>query len=94
MNISLKDLGLSLIPFTPVSFTGNDKLLAYVRLFLYGGSAYYMLTKNQKNIALILGGATLVSAISSITANFWENRNNNSEQEKIAQVSKTLEGVQ
>lgn len=72
--ITMRDIGLSLIPFTPVPFTGKKSVLSYGRLALYGGLAIAAYPKS-KRIAYALGGAALVSGATSLSANAWNKHN-------------------
>lgn len=70
---NMKKLGLALFPLAPVKFSGDEMLLAWGRILLYGGVAYLAWGKS-KMIAYTAAGAAGACAISSITATAWEGK--------------------
>lgn len=63
-------VGLSLIPFTPVTFSGSDMPYAVGRIVVYGGLSAYLWNKN-KTLSYVCAGAALMSAATSITGKIW-----------------------
>lgn len=58
---------VALLPFSPVGFTSGSSLYAWGRLILYGGAAVILYDKH-KTAAMVLGGAALLSLLTSLTA--------------------------
>ena len=71
-NGNLKNIGLALVPFTPVSFSGQDSLYAWGRLALYGTGAALTWQKQRKLSYVFLGAAGL-SLVTSLAGNAWGN---------------------
>lgn len=62
-----RNIGLDLLPFTPVPFTGNDAIWAYIRVGLYGAMA--MATwKRARTVSYVMSGAAAVSVLTSLSA--------------------------
>jgi len=68
--MTVKQLGLSLIPFTPVPFTGDKCLLAYIRVGIYGLLAYWT-WNGARPVSYAMLGATAVSVATSLSAGAW-----------------------
>lgn len=69
-NNNTKNIGLALVPFTPVPFTGKDALYSWGRLIAYGGLAA-LTYKKSKNLSYLFGAAAGVSLLTSLSANSW-----------------------
>jgi len=70
----LRQLGLSLIPFTPVSFTGPQAPYAYLRLGIYGMLSYLAWSKARR-LSYLCMGAAAVSFATSTSAGVWNKAN-------------------
>ena len=68
--MTVKQLGLSMIPFTPVPFTGDKCLFAYLRVGIYGLLAYWS-WNGARPVSYTMIGATLVSVATSLSAQAW-----------------------
>lgn len=60
---------LSISPLSPVPLTGADAAYGYGRLLLYGGLTY--MARKHKKAAMVFGGATAVSLVTSLSATAW-----------------------
>lgn len=67
--LTLKQLGLSMNPLSPVQLTGDKSLFAYLRLIIYGGLTY--MTWSNVALRYTFMGATAVSLASSLSAGAW-----------------------
>lgn len=67
------NLGLALVPFTPVPFTGRSALYSWGRLIAYGGLAALTYKKNRK-LSYLFGAAAGVSLLTSLASNSWEKK--------------------
>lgn len=66
-NGKARNIGLALVPFTPVPFKGTDAIYAWGRLVIYGGASALLYKKN-KTIAtglLIAAGTSLLTSLAS-----------------------------
>lgn len=70
---SLQGLGLAMIPFTPVGFTGKGAGMAYARLAIYAGLSYVTWARSRQ-LSYIFGGAAAVSLATSLAGGAWQNR--------------------
>jgi len=68
-----RKIGLALFPLSPVKFSGDEAVLAWGRILLYGGIAYLAWGKS-KFIAYSAAGAAGACAISSLTATAWDGK--------------------
>lgn len=62
-----KRLALGMLPFSPVSFTGPDALIAWGRLAGYSAIAYYTFSKRRplSYIAMSCAGLSLASSLTT-----------------------------
>ncbi len=65
-----KRFGVSMIPFTPVSFSGASLPWAILRLGVYGALTYMTWAKYRK-LSYVFAGATVVSAATSALSDVW-----------------------
>jgi hypothetical protein len=63
-------IGLALVPFTPVSFSGPDGIYAWGRLAIYGTAAALTWQK-QRKLSYVLMGAAGLSLVSSLSQDAW-----------------------
>jgi len=69
------NIGLDMLPFTPVPFTGQDALWAYLRVGAYG--ALSLATwKRARTLSYVFAGAATVSVLTSLSASARANRGN------------------
>lgn len=66
-----RPFALALLPFTPVQFGGQDSLLAYGRIALYGIAAGLTWEKHRK-LSYVFAGAAGLSLVTSLSANAWK----------------------
>jgi hypothetical protein len=64
-------IALGFVPFTPVSFVGEDAWIAYARVALYGFLAFKTFN-GTRPISYGLMAAAGVSALTSMTAGAWK----------------------
>ena len=69
----LRKFALSLIPFTPVPFTGENAWMSYVRLGGYLSLSYATWGRMRK-LSYAFMGAAAVSAATSFAANAWNGK--------------------
>lgn len=62
----MPNIGLALLPFTPVPFTGTDALYAWGRLLLYGAIAGATFRK-YRMVSYVAMGAAGVSIMTSLS---------------------------
>lgn len=72
----LQQLGLAMVPFTPVGFTGQKSSYAYARLAIYAGLSYVTF-RRYRQLSYIFGGAAAVSLATSLAGGAWNNGNGN-----------------
>lgn len=65
------NIGLALVPFTPVPFTGSGALHAWGRLAFYGTLSFATYSKYKKASA-VFGAAAGISLLTSLAAKSWE----------------------
>lgn len=82
--MTVRQLGLSMIPFTPVPFTGDKALFAYIRIGVYGLLSYWMWGK-MRQVSYAMMGATAVSFATSLSAGVWYKELENSLKEKVSE---------
>lgn len=70
LSFDLSKIGLALVPFTPVSFTGQDAFYAWGRVILYGGIALASYKQNRA-IAVVSGSAAGLCVLSSLAGGSW-----------------------
>lgn len=74
--LTFRQFGLSLIPLTPVPFTGNKALFAYLRLGIYATASYLTFTKARK-LSYVMMGALALSALTSLSSETWNKNGGN-----------------
>jgi len=62
----LKSIGVTFLPFTPVTFDGPDALYAWARVLLYGAASTLM-WKRHRPTAYVLAGAAGLSLLTSLS---------------------------
>lgn len=70
----LRHIGVSMIPFTPVSFEGPDLPYALLRLAVYGSAAYMSWNRSRK-LSYVLIGSAAVCATTSALGGVWKKHN-------------------
>ena len=63
---------VSLIPVTPVAFSGEDAVYAWLRLIGYSAAAYFTFSKARK-LSYIAMTAAGLSLATSLGAGVWKN---------------------
>lgn len=63
----LRSIGLDLLPFTPVPFSGPDTVWAYLRIGLYGAVSMAV-WKRARTVGYVMAGAAVLSALTSLSA--------------------------
>jgi hypothetical protein len=71
---ALKKFAVSMCPFTPVKFEGEDFPWAVLRLGIYGGLAYLSWNKTKK-LRYAFAAAAGVSALTSTMSMVWRKNN-------------------
>jgi len=62
----LKKMGLAMLPFSSVTFDGEDALFAWTRLLLYSAGATLM-WKRHRPTSYVLAGAAALSLLTSLS---------------------------
>lgn len=70
LDFDVSKIGLALVPFSPVPFTGTDAMYAWGRILLYGGIAVAAYNKN-KTLATVMGSAAGLCVLSSLAGTSW-----------------------
>lgn len=65
-----KKFAVGLLPFSPVSFTGPDAMIAWARLIGYSAIAYYTFSK-KRSLSYIAMSCAGLSLASSLTAGYF-----------------------
>jgi len=63
---NLRSIGVTFLPFTPVTFDGPDALYAWARVLLYGAASTLM-WKRHRPTAYALAGAAGLSLLTSLS---------------------------
>ena len=77
--LTLKHLAWSLVPISPIPFTGDQALLAYLRVGIYGLAAYGAFGKSKK-ASLVFGGAAALCVATSLMSGVWSDMNQNKQE--------------
>jgi hypothetical protein len=67
----MERIGLGLLPFTPIGFTGQDAALAWIRVGLYATVAYFTYSK-VKPLFYIASSAAVLSTVTSLASGAWK----------------------
>ena len=68
----MQNVGLALVPFSPVPLTGQDALYSWGRIALYGGLAYGF--RNNKALSYTFGAMGVISLLSSLSSTAWKEK--------------------
>ena len=66
----LKSIGVTMLPFTPVTFDGPDAIYAWTRLIVYGAASTLM-WKRHRPTAYLFAGAAGLSLLTSLSGSAY-----------------------